>query len=73
MKRCSNCQKHFNPINTREKYCDRCKGKGDRGIRFYHANKGDAINIGIKVSSLNKRSTLLRKVVQNGSEETRTA
>jgi len=73
MKRCGNCQKQFNPVNIREKYCDKCKGKGDRGMRFYHSKRGDGINISIKASCLKKRSTLLRKTVQDGPEETRTA
>lgn len=73
MKRCLNCQRMFNPVNTRHKYCPDCQGHGNRGMRFYHANKGDGINVSIKASCLKKRSTILRKVVQNGSEETRTA
>ena len=73
MKKCGNCQRLFDPVNARNKYCGRCRKKGDRGIRFYHSKQGDGINIGIKVSNLKKRSTILRKEVRNGLEKTRTA
>ena len=67
MKRCKNCQRQFKPRNIRHLYCDSCRGI--RGVRFYHAQKGEAIKVGMKTSSLRKRSNIFRKEVLYGVEE----
>lgn len=69
MKRCLNCKKIFEPVNSRNKYCSDCKKTGNRGMRFYHSNKGDAINIGMKASCLRKQSTQFKMEVLDGPEK----
>lgn len=70
MKRCKNCKSPFEPVNARNVYCDKCKKRGNRGMRFYHAKHGEGINVGIKASCLRKYSTQLKKEVLDGTEKT---
>jgi hypothetical protein len=64
---CDNCQRSFMPKHPRHKYCDNCN-HGNRGMRKYHATKGNLIQEGMAISALAKVSTNLKKEATHGPQ-----
>jgi hypothetical protein len=63
LKRCAKCKGLFESKHPRHIYCEKHQKTGMRGMRHYHAMKGDCINAGIGASQLRQFSNHIFKEV----------